>query len=209
VTASRYTKSNESSKEEWGMRRIILAAVAAATLAAAAIALAGPGSGTTSVTGTFNATTVSKLQTSTCTGSDGTYQITDAHYSGTATSSDTHLKGPITIHARTVYNSTENLGTVRGELKIDPAGPGSISARLVAVDTNGALAGSVDGGAAGAGRLVGAFSGTFNPATGFSAASIGTGGNGALLINPMPCPKPHGPHSSTQHPSKPPHGPKK
>lgn len=191
------------------MRRIILAAVAAAALGAGAIALASPGGGTTSVTGTFTATTVSKLKTSTCTGPDGTYQITDAHYSGTATSSDSHLTGPITIHARTVYNSTENLGTVRGEVKIDPAGPSSTRARLVAVDTNGALAGSVDGGAAGAGRLVGAFSGTFNPATGFSAASIGTGGSGALLIDPRPCPKPHGPHPSKPHPSKPPHGPKK
>jgi hypothetical protein len=188
------------------MRRLIVAGVAAGALAVGAIALAGPGSGTTSVTGTFTATTVSKLKTATCTGPDGTYTFTDAWYSGTATSSDSHLNGPISIHARTVYNSTENLGTVRGELKIDPAGPGSTRARLVAADSNGALAGSVDGGASGAGRLVGAFSGTFNPATGFSAGNIGTGGSGAILVDVRPCPKPkpHGPHAP-----KAPHGPKK
>jgi hypothetical protein len=188
------------------MRRLIVAALAAAALAVGAVALAGPGSGTTSVTGTFTATAVSKLKTATCTGPDGTYTFTDAWYAGTATSSDSHLSGPITIHARTAYNTTKNLGTVKGELKIDSAGPGSTRARLVTVDSNGALAGSVDGGAAGAGRLAGAFSGTFNPATGFSAGSIGTAGNGAILIDPRPCPK-QGPHGL--HGPKPPHGPKK
>src|SRR5712692_10029517 len=190
------------------MRRLIIAAVAAAALAAVAIAIAGPG-GMTSVTGTFTATTVSKLTKHSCTGPDGTYEFTDAQYSGTATSSDSRLNGPIKIHAHTVYNTTKNLGAVRGYLMIGTS-PGGTKARLTAADLNGSLAGGVDGHASGGTSLVGAFSGTFNPATGFSAASIGTGGSGAVLISPKPCTGLKGPKGPTG-PSGPtgPHGPKK
>ena len=163
------------------MRRVILAAVAAAALAAGAIALAGPG-GTTTVTATFTATTVSKLTKHSCTGPDGTYEFTDAQYSGTATSSDSRLNGPIKIHAHTVYNTTKNLGAVRGYLMIGTS-PEGTRARLLAADSNGSLAGGVGGHAGGATSLVGAFSGTFYPATGFASASIGTGGTGAVLIS--------------------------
>src|SRR4051794_82422 len=187
------------------MRRIILAACVAAALAVGAVALAAGGSGTTAVTATFTATTVSHLTTSACTGPDGAYLITDAHYAGTATSSDPHLTGPATVHAHTVYNTTENLGTVRGDVRIDSAGPGATHVRFNAADTNGVLAGGADGHAAGAGRLVGAFSGTFVPATGFSAASIGTGGTGAVLID-VKCPKP--PHTAGPHTPKTPQTPK-
>ena len=173
------------------MRRIILAAVAAVALAAGAIAIAGPpASGTTAVTATFAATSVSHLTTRTCTGPDGSYQFTDAQYSGTVSSSDSRLNGrPIKIHAHTVYNTTKNLGTVRGDLRIDTTSAGQIKAKLVAVDTSGTLGGSVDGHAGRGTSLVGTLSGTnFNPATGFaSGTSIGTDGSGAVLINPKPC----------------------
>jgi hypothetical protein len=178
------------------MRRIILAVVAVAALAAGAIALAGPG-GTTSVTGTFTATTVTKLTKHTCAGPDGTYEFTDAQYSGTATSTDARLNGPITVHARTVYNTTKNLGAVRGYLKIDSS-PGGTRARFAAADSNGSLAGGVDGHASGDTSLVGAFSGSFNPATGFSSASIGTGGSGAVLISPKSCKSSEGDQGENQ-----------
>jgi len=180
------------------MRRIIIAAVAVAALAAGAIAIAGPG-GTTSVTATITATTVSNLTKHSCTGPDGTYEFTDAQYSGTATSSDSRLNGSIKIHARTVYNTTKNLGAVRGYLMIGTS-PGGTKARLSTADLNGTLAGGVNGHASGGTSLVGAFSGTFNPATGFSAASIGTGATGAVLISTKPCPGLKGPTG--------PHGPK-
>ncbi len=171
------------------MRRIILAAVGVAALAAGAIAVAGPpGSGTTAVSGTFTATTVTKLTTRTCTGPDGSYQFTDAQYAGTATSTDSHLSGPVTIHAHTVYNTTKNLGTVRGDLRIDTTGPGQTKAKLVAVDSSGTLSGSVSGHAGPDTSLMGTLSGSLNPATGFASGSIGTGASGAVLSNPKPCP---------------------
>jgi hypothetical protein len=176
------------------MRRIILGVVAVAALAAGAIAIAGPpGSGTTSVTGTFTTTTVSKLKTRTCTGPDGSYTFTDAHYAGTAVSTDSHLSGPVTIHAHTVYNTTKNLGTVKGNLRIDTAGPGHTKAKFAAVDSSGTLSGGISGHAGPGTSLVGTFSGSLNPATGFTAGSIGTGGNGAVLSNPKPCPGPKKP----------------
>lgn len=178
------------------MRRLILAAVAVAALAAVAIAIAGPG-GTSSVTATFTATTVTKLTKHSCTGPDGIYEFTDADYSGTATSTDARLNGAIKVHAHTVYNTTKNLGAVRGFFTI----AGGTKGRLEAADLNGLLAGGVTGHASGAASLVGAFSATFNPATGFSAASIGTGGSGAVFVSFKPCSgkeQNHGP----KHPKK-------
>ena len=78
---------------------------------------------------------------------------------------------------------------MKGDLKIDTAGPGDTKAKLVAADSSGSLAGSVDGHAHGGGDLVGAFAGNFNPATDFASGSIGTGGSGAVLSNPSPCTK--------------------
>jgi hypothetical protein len=161
------------------MPRKPLAALAASVtvLALAGIALAhdkGPSS-TQPVTATFSTATVSNLETSTCTGADGTYMQTKATYTGDSTSADPRLAGTLTIRAKTVYNTTTNLGYVEGVFRVESAS-GHAGGMFAAVDTAGALAGFMSGKAKDPrAKLLANFSATFDPATGFSAGQLGSG----------------------------------
>jgi len=58
----------------------------------------------------FGTTSVTRSHTETCTGSDGTYQVTVATYKGAATSADARLNGDLEIRAHSVLNTTSKLG---------------------------------------------------------------------------------------------------
>jgi hypothetical protein len=173
----------------------LLTTIAFAALAYAAIAVAGPGPATTSpVTATFFANTLtnSHSQTQTCTAAGGdAYAITHATFTGTASSSDTRLAGPVTVDVISVYDSTKNLGWLNGDLRISPAtpSPGHVHAHLTAVNVNGNVQGSIWGDLGAGARLLGSFSGTFSPTGGFGSSSspvsigAGTGTNTAIVTS--------------------------
>jgi hypothetical protein len=82
----------------------LLAAATLATLALAGGALAWHGfSNATLVSATFSANTVANSQSQTCTAANNdSIQVTRATFTGAASSADTHLSGPVTIHATSV-----------------------------------------------------------------------------------------------------------
>jgi hypothetical protein len=166
--------------------RMLVAGAVIASLAAAAIAIADTGTATTSlVSATFYANTLTSSHTQTCTGANNdAYQITDVTFTGTASSSDARLAGPISIHAVSVYDSTKNIGWLNGDLRVTssatPPPPGHFHAHLTAVNVNSALQGFVAGDAGDGAHFMGSFSATFSPTGGFSSSgspgSIGAGG---------------------------------
>jgi hypothetical protein len=167
------------------MRRIVLLAVAAlATLAVAGLALAQlTTTGTEAVSATFTATNVVRSDTRTCTGTDGTYEITHARYDGQATSATAGLAGSLQIRVKSVYNTTEKLGWVDGTLYLrgdDRRAVGHFSA----VNTNGVLDGFVAGHLnRRVAVLRGSLTAGFTRTGGFTDGKLGTGSatNTALL----------------------------
>src|ERR1700758_2259454 len=99
-------------------RLATLAALGAGVIVAAGIAVAAKTQSTQTAAADFGAGTVTKLHSHTCTGSDGTYQDTDAVYTGTATSSDARLAGALTVHAHSVLNTTSGLGWLNGDYRV-------------------------------------------------------------------------------------------
>ena len=127
-------------------RRAWLAGAAVVALTATGVAIAGGPSTTTQVSATFTATTVMQKDVQTCTGVDGTYEITHATYSGTAVSSDPHLNGPVRIDVKSVYNTTKSLGWLSGKLRVDNSTTGDRAhGNLSAVNVGGQLQGFLSG----------------------------------------------------------------
>src|SRR3989442_807404 len=124
------------------MRRLklFLGFATLAVIAGTAAALGGgeQGGSIRAVSATFTATTVAHLETRTCTGVDGSYEIAKATYTGTATSAEPSLSGPIELKVRSVFNLTKKLGRVDGRLKIRGTHDAS-SGKLFAINTNGTL----------------------------------------------------------------------
>src|SRR5262245_47793113 len=101
-------------------RRVLLASAAVIALAAAGVAIANHGAPatTTLVSATFSANTLVSSHTNTCTPAApaDAFTSTDAIFTGTATgATDPRLNGPITIHVRSVYDSTKNVGSLKGD----------------------------------------------------------------------------------------------
>jgi len=169
------------------MRKTLsIATVAAAALALTSLAVAKGLDSNTNVrglAGTFSATTASKVQTRTCTTTDGkTITVTDGKYTGTATG-DADLTGAITLRVRSVINTTDKVGTVNGAFRIDVSGRDTVGAFSTVYD-NGAIAGLATARAHDPGaKIVGNVSATFDPATGFAAgAKIGGGTSGGSAV---------------------------
>jgi hypothetical protein len=158
---------------------LVVAAVAAAGVAAATRHTQS----TQAAAADFAAGTVSRSHTETCTASDGTYQLTTATYTGTATSSDPRLNGTVEIRSSSVVNTTTKLGWLDGTLRIRGTNAGA-NGRIHAAIANGAAVGSLVGeGSRPAAKLVASLSGAFTPAAGFSAGKIGSGSaNGAGVL---------------------------
>ena len=114
--------SLERSPRRRGMFALI-AASAALAAAGAAYAFHGPFSANL-VSATFYANTVANSQSQTCTATNNdSIQVTNATYSGTASSSDANLNGPITIDVRSIYDATTNAGSLSGDVVITNTAP--------------------------------------------------------------------------------------
>lgn len=163
-----------------GMPLVLSAGISAAVLAKA------PGA-TSAVSTSFSATTVSDRKVQTCTGPDGAYEITNARYAGTATSSDPRLTGALEIRVKSVLNTTKGLGWVGGQLRVRNASPkadahGSLTAVYQAGQLSGFVKGNVD---KPSGKLRANVSATFSSAGGFTSGQLGTGSssNSAIVFS--------------------------
>lgn len=165
------------------MRRLIYLLAALFALAAAGFAVADEGGpkAVKSVAATFSATSVSNSRSTTCANADGTFVSTKADYAGMASSSDPSLNGPIRLHVRSLINSTKDLGTVDGKLRIQTSG-GNTDAQFKAVYAGGKLSGLASGHAQPPfSRLVANLSAGFNAAGGFTNGAIGNTAGGAAV----------------------------
>jgi len=208
-------------------RRTLLAGAAVFALAAAGFAIAGPGPASTSqVSASFAANTLVKSHAQTCTGTNNdSYQVTDAIFAGTAVSNDSHLAGPLTIHVRSIYDATTNLGSLTADVRIagtaTPA-PDEFHGHLTAVNVNGTVQGYLTGEENGGGHVEGNLTVSFSATGGFGSSTtpgeLGAGGAADTAIvtsggcdanrpnnpndpkqdNPGP-EKPHDPRTSTTH----------
>jgi hypothetical protein len=173
------------------MRRVMLIAAGLASLVAAGIAVAAglhDARSVKSVTGTFTATGASAA-TRTCKTSDGkTITVTNGRYTGTA-AGDPDLAGAIRIDARSLVNTTDDVGTVEGRLRIDVASGDDTVAHFSAVYDHGKLAGLAGGRAHEPDvKLLANLSATFTAAGGFADGKLGasTGGS-AVELGPAKC----------------------
>lgn len=174
-------------------------------ITAAIVALAGTGMAVARgldsksvkpVSATFTATTASVVRTATCTGADGTYATTKATYTGTASSSESSLNGPVTIDARSLINTTTNVGTLSGKLRFG-SGEGN-DTHFDAVYSNGNIAGLAQGHTRDpGGRLLANLSAAFSATGGFTNGKLGGGTSGGDAVEvlrggcePTPAPKP-------------------
>jgi hypothetical protein len=183
------------------MRKLLLGAVALLALIGASIAFAkASGSSVASVTGTFAATTVSHSEQRSCTTSDGkTIQTTSATYTGTA-SGDVSVAGTVTVQTHSVIDTTADLGTVSGSVRI-----GGGEARFSAVYDHGKIAGLLTGhvGTKDArSTLLANVSAGFSASGGFTGGKIGaTDGGSAVALSAGEC-KPSGDKSKPKDKSK-------
>lgn len=176
------------------MKRIVLLVVGAAALVFSGIAVAHAAwsHSIKGVSATFVATTVSNLRTSSCVGAEGSpFTYTRATYSGTATSSDPTLNGPVTFDLSSYVNTATGLGTVAGKLRVTTAGNGHTDAHIDGVVSHNAFAGLAAGRVDRATWLLGNISAAFAPATGLTSGNLG-GSSGGDAVEGVPgrCIKP-------------------
>jgi hypothetical protein len=167
------------------MRKLTFAAVVVVALVATSFAVAHGIEGAKSakaVAGTFSATGTS-TSSKTCTTTDGkTIVVTDGKYTGVA-AGDPDLTGPITLRARSVVNTTDNVGTVDGRFSIDVANGRNTDAVYSAVYDHGAIAGLAVGKAHQPNsKLIANLSATFSAASGFTGAKLGGGTSGGSAV---------------------------
>jgi hypothetical protein len=167
------------------MRKLTFAAVVIVALVATSFAVAHGIEGAKSakaVAGTFSVTGTS-TSSKTCTTTDGkTIVVTDGKYTGVA-AGDPDLTGPITLRARSVVNTTDNVGTVDGRFSIDVANGRNTDAVYSAVYDHGAIAGLAVGKAHQPNsKLMANLSATFSAASGFTGAKLGGGTSGGSAV---------------------------
>jgi hypothetical protein len=175
-------------------RTLVLASTALVALVATGFAVGkGLDSNTKSaraVTGAFTATTASRVETRTCTTTDGkTLVTTSGTYTGTATG-DADFTGNATLRATSLINTTDNIGVVSGTLRIDVASGRDTQAQFDAVYTGGQIAGLATGHAHDpAARLVANVSAGFTGSGGFTNGKLGggTAGGAAVELGPGRC----------------------
>lgn len=178
------------------MRKLTIGLAALIALVATSVAVAHGIQGAKSITAvsaSFSSST-SNATTRTCTTTDNkTLTITDAKYTGNANGS-ADLTGPITLHVRSVVNTTDKIGTVQGTFRIDVAQGRDTTGAFSGVYDNGSFAGLANGRARTPGaKLLANVSATFSGSS--LAGQIGhTSGGSAVEISTGSCrpqPKPH------------------
>jgi hypothetical protein len=173
-------------------RTLALTAAAAAALTAAGLAVArnlDTNTNVRAIAGAFTATTASRVDTKTCTTTDGkTLVTTTGTYTGAATG-DPDLTGNATLRARSTINSTDNVGLVSGSLRIDVASGRDTQADFTAVYSGGSLSGLAVGHAHDpAAKLVANLSAGFTGTGGFTNGKIGGAAGGAAVeVGPGRC----------------------
>jgi hypothetical protein len=175
-------------------RTLVLASTALVALVATSFAvgkgLDGNNKSARAVAGTFTATTASRVETRTCTTTDGkTLVTTNGTYTGTA-AGDADLTGNATLRATSLVNTTDNIGLVSGTLRIDVASGRDTQAQFDAVYGGGQIAGLATGHAHDpAARLVANISAGFSGSGGFTSGKIGggTAGGAAVEVGPGKC----------------------
>ena len=173
------------------MRKLTFAVALVVALTATSIAVAHGIEGAKTakaVSATFTATGAS-TSTRTCTTTDGkSITVTDGKYTGVS-AGDPDLARKITLRARSVINTTDNVGTVEGQFRIDVANGKDTRAAYSAVYNAGTLAGLAVGKAHGPNaRLLANVSATFAAATGFTNGKIGgTTGGAAVELSGSSC----------------------
>jgi hypothetical protein len=171
------------------MRKLTFAAVVLVALIATSYAVANGIQGAKSakaVAATFSAAGTS-TSSKTCTTTNGkTIVVTDGKYTGVATGAtagDADLTGPITLRARSVINTTDNVGTVDGRFSIDVANGKNTDGTYSAVYDNGAIAGLASGKARQSNsKLLANLSATFAAASGFTGGKLGGGSAGGSAV---------------------------
>ena len=138
----------------------------------------------------FTATSASNVSTETCTGADGAYTKTHGTYSGTATSSDPALNGPITIDANSIFNQSSNVGLVTGTIHLTGTGSDLSASFTTVLASNATIAGLAQGWEHGPShQLIANVSAGFTSTAGFTNGLLGanTGPGGAVEVTPGDC----------------------
>jgi hypothetical protein len=166
------------------MRKLTYIAALLVALVATGYAVAdgiGGAKTATAVAGTFAATGTS-TSSRTCTTTDGkTLVVTDGKYTGTASGSP-DLTGAVTLRARSVINTTDNVGVVTGTLRIDQQGRDTEAVYSTVYD-DGTIAGLASGRGNGpSARLLANLSATFSAASGFTGGKLGGGTSGGSAV---------------------------
>jgi hypothetical protein len=168
-------------------KKLTLAAVPIAALAAAGAAVAHGTQGADSVTARFTATSITNDTTRSC----ATVASTSATYTGTATGSP-GLTGRAVIVTRSTIDARNGMGLVEGTMKV-----GSTSGTFSAVYDNGVLTGTASG-RDGSRLVVASLSATFSPSQGFTAGRLGgRPAKGAAVELPAGCGAPAPPKTVT------------
>ena len=181
------------------MRKLVWITAAVSALACAGIAAAWDGfdsNSVKSVSATFTATNASVAKSGTCTAPDGTYAITRATYTGTATSTDPTLNGPITLDTESLVNTTTGFGTLSGKFEVG-TDPNDTDAHFEAVVSGTNIVGFAEGHTQDEHtRLLANLSATYS-STGGLTGFIGSGASGGNAVEvgpggcqPTPAPKP-------------------
>jgi len=186
------------------MRKLVYVAAALVALVATSFAVAHGIEGAKTakaVTGGFDAAAVSTSSRS-CTTADGkTLVITEGKYTGVATGDPT-LAGPITLRARSVINTTDDVGVVHGGFRIDVAASRDTEAVFAAVYDHGTIAGLATGKAHGPNaRLLANLSASFTAGKEIKGGKLGgTSGGSAVELGPGSCrlAKPNAEHSEAR-----------
>lgn len=190
-------------------RTLIIALGALAALSTAAVAVAAfTATGVGATTATFSTDKATDVRTRTCTGADGKeFTITNGRYTGQADFGNpaADLDGPLTIHARTVFSTSDGLGYVTGSFRVkddDTRFAGAFSGTLKGDKLVGFLAGVSRGSHA---TVLGNLSATLVPSTGFTGGAVGSTSSTSVLaiaagpvckgrkVEPKPEPKPEKP----------------
>jgi hypothetical protein len=140
------------------------------------------------------------------------YTTTDAVFSGNS-SGDPRFTGAMTIHLKSVYDSTTNVGSLKGHVDINTTTnpPGHVDAKLSAVNVNGVVQGWLDGDLGGGTHFIGSFSANLSltgTTVGFSNGALGAGAaTNTAIVSTGHCDQPHPnpPHPNPPHPNPPPH----
>jgi len=152
---------------------VVVAALLCAALATAGIAIAKAKSGGIApASATFSATSITKSVTKTCTINGGdTYALSHATYTGTATSTDARLNGPITINAWSIVDQTTGHGALVGHFKVGAPtthADGKLEASLSGGQASGMVRAHLHGPS---GELFAGLNGGFTASGGFATGS--------------------------------------